>query len=50
MEGEKNRNHPRKGARIAVEPIRSIEDVKSISKLLYGYPRAPCVRIDVASF
>jgi len=39
MEAEKNRNHPKKGARIAVEPIRSIKDVKSISKLLSGDPR-----------
>ena len=39
MEAEKNRNHPKKGARIAVEPIRSIKDVKFISKLLSGDPR-----------
>jgi integrase len=39
MEAGKNRNHPKKGARIAVEPIRSIKDVKSISKLLSGDPR-----------
>lgn len=39
VESDKNRNHPIKGARIAVEPIRSVEDVKSISKMLSDDPR-----------
>ena len=32
-------NHPAKGARISVDPIRSLEDVKAISQLLAGNPR-----------
>ena len=39
MEAGNNRNHPKKGARISVEPIRKIEDVRSISKLLSDDPR-----------
>ena len=44
MEGDemkklKKRNQPAKGSRITVEPIRKIEDIKSISKLLEGSPR-----------
>jgi integrase len=34
-----NTNHPRKGSNITVEPIRRIEDIKSIKKLLAGNPR-----------
>ena len=34
-----NTNHPRKGSNITVEPIRRIEDIKSIKKLLVGNPR-----------
>jgi len=30
----KNKNHPKKGARTAVDPIRSRKDINSISKLL----------------
>lgn len=29
-------NHPRKGSEISVEPIRMIEDIRSISKMLTG--------------
>jgi integrase len=32
-------NHPAKGSRITVEPIRGIGDIKSISKLLADKPR-----------
>ncbi len=32
-------NHPAKGSRITVEPIRNVEDIKSISKLLSDHPR-----------
>jgi len=32
-------NHPKKGDRIAVEPIRKIEDIKAISKLTSDNPR-----------
>ncbi|MFC1895801.1 tyrosine-type recombinase/integrase [Thermodesulfobacteriota bacterium] len=35
----KNPNHPKKGDRIAVDPIRKMEDVRSISKLLSENPR-----------
>jgi len=35
----KNTNHPKKGSRITVEPIRKIEDIKSIKKLLSDRPR-----------
>ena len=35
----KNHNHPRKGSRITVEPIRRIRDIKSITRMLSGNPR-----------
>ncbi len=35
----KNINHPKKGSNITVEPIRRIEDIKSIKKLLADRPR-----------
>ncbi|MFO7816160.1 MAG: site-specific integrase [Desulfovibrionales bacterium] len=34
-----NTNHPKKGSRITVEPIRKIADIKSIKKLLSNRPR-----------
>ena len=34
-----NANHPKKGSRIAVDPIRKINDIKAISKLTSGNPR-----------
>ncbi len=34
-----NANHPKKGSRIAVDPIRKIKDIKAISKLTSGNPR-----------
>jgi len=34
-----NANHPKKGDRIAVEPIRKIKDIQAISKLTLGNPR-----------
>ena len=39
MKKVRNRNQPAKGSRITVDPIRKIEDVKSISKLLESSPR-----------
>jgi integrase len=45
MEGEvdmkkgQNANHPMKGDRIAVDPIREIKDIKAISKLTLDNPR-----------
>jgi len=35
----KNPNHPAKGSRITVEPIRRLADIKSIKKLIMGNPR-----------
>lgn len=35
----KSPNHPKKGDRIAVEPIRSLKNIKSISKYLKSTPR-----------
>ena len=35
----KNPNHPKKGSRITVDPIREIKAIKSISKLLGDNPR-----------
>jgi integrase len=34
-----NANHPKKGARIAVDPIREIKNIKAISKLTQVSPR-----------
>jgi len=34
-----NVNHPKKGARIKVDPIRSLKDIKAISKLTKDNPR-----------
>ncbi len=39
MEQGGNANHPKKGSRIAVDPIRKIKDIKAISKLTSGNPR-----------
>ena len=39
MKKLRKRNQPAKGSRITVEPIRKIEDIKSISRLLEGSPR-----------
>ena len=35
----KNANHPKKGSRIAVDPIRKMKDIKAIMKLLSNNPR-----------
>ena len=35
----KNRNHPKKGARTVVDPIRSRKDINAFSKLLSDKPR-----------
>lgn len=34
-----NTNHPKKGSRIRVDPIRSIKDIKAIKQLLESKPR-----------
>jgi len=34
-----NANHPKKGSRIAVDPICQIKDIKAISKMTSGNPR-----------
>jgi integrase len=39
MEKGQNFNHPKKGSRIEVEPIRREKDIKAIIQLLSGYPR-----------
>ena len=39
MKKVKKRNQPAKGSRITVDPIRRIEDIRAISKLLEGSPR-----------
>ena len=39
MKKSNQHNHPKKGDNITVEPIRRIEDIKSISKLLHDSPR-----------
>jgi integrase len=39
MPKSKNPNHPKKGDRIAVDPIRKTKDIKSISKLIQDNPR-----------
>lgn len=39
MKKVNKRNQPAKGSRITVEPIRKIDHIKSISKLLEGSPR-----------
>jgi len=33
-----NKNHPKKGSRIKVEPIRDLKDIRAIKKLLGGNP------------
>jgi integrase len=39
MKKSNQHHHPKKGENITVEPIRRIEDIKSISKLLFDSPR-----------
>ncbi len=39
MEKGTNFNHPKKGERIKVEPIRSLNDIKNIKRLLKDKPR-----------
>ncbi|WP_020586489.1 tyrosine-type recombinase/integrase [Desulfobacter curvatus] len=39
MEKGQNFNHPKKGSRIEVEPIRGEKDIKAIIQLLSGHPR-----------
>jgi len=39
MKKGQNLNHPEKGAKIKVEPIRSLKDIKAIKKLLSDKPR-----------
>ena len=39
MEKGQNFNHPKKGSKIEVEPIRSEKDIKAIIQFLSGHPR-----------
>ncbi len=39
MKKGRNANHPKKGSRITVDPIRQIKDIKAISKMTSGNPR-----------
>ena len=39
MKKVKKRNQPAKGSNITVDPVRRIEDIRAISKLLEGSPR-----------
>lgn len=39
MKTIKNPNHPKKGDKLAVDPIRRLEDIKAIAKLLTDRPR-----------
>ncbi len=43
MKKGENRNHPKKGSRIAVEPIRELKDIRAIKKLLADNPRDYCL-------
>ncbi len=38
-----NPNHPKKGDRISVEPIKELKDIKAIKKLLSDKPRDLCL-------
>lgn len=38
MKKGENKNHPKKGSRIKVEPIRDAKDIRAIKKLLDGNP------------
>jgi len=38
MKKGENKNHPKKGSRIKVEPIRDLKDIRAIKKLLDGNP------------
>jgi hypothetical protein len=54
MKSGGNTNHPKKGDRIKVDPIRKIKDIKAISKITQDNPRdhlrdqqwAACRRFD----
>lgn len=39
----KNPNHPKKGSKIKVEPIKEMRDIRSIRKLLADKPRDLCI-------
>lgn len=39
MKEIRNPNHPKKGSTMKVDPIRSVKDVKSMSKALKDNPR-----------
>lgn len=39
----RNLNHPEKGAKIKVEPIKQVKDIKAIKKLLADNPRNLCL-------
>ena len=39
MKNGGNKNHPEKGDKIAVDPIRKLKDIKAIAKLTQNNPR-----------
>ena len=43
MKKGQNLNRPKKGSRIAVEPIKNLNDIKTIKKLLADKPRDYCL-------
>lgn len=43
MKKGENKNHPKKGDQIRVDPIRELKDIKSIRKLLADKPRDLCL-------
>ena len=43
MKKGQNSNHPTKGSKISVEPIKSLKDIKAIKKILADKPRDLCL-------
>lgn len=43
MSEPRNPNHPKKGSKIKVEPIRELKDIKAIKRLLKDNPRDLCL-------
>ena len=43
MKKGQNSNHPKKGDRIKVEPIRQVKDIKAIKRMLKDKPRDYCL-------
>jgi len=45
----KNPNHPTKGSKTEVDPIRNEKDIKSIKQFLESYPRLNKLRQNIIS-